>query len=391
MNWLEKYHEYTKEFEAVKHFHEWGALYVVASALSSRCWTNLGAGRIFPNIYVILVAPPAVARKGEVIGTAESLLLPLEEEMLVYTSAESITNAKLFDDLVLSKALIEIDGNSYEHMGLSATSAELGSFVKVGERDLVNTLIELFDGKRRHRHATRKDGAKVLRNVVLNMLAGTTPEFFKGLEFEARIRSGFTSRCIFQHAEARRWNKSDPYINKKLHGELVDDLRKMTTIYGHIPLTTEAQEYYQNWYENMPIRPDVIPPLIPYYGRKQTHVRKVAMLFTAMDIVEGAHQETEIEHIKKAESVVESAEKYMSGAFMKAGRNDDMANITDIITTLQFAMKWLSRSEIMKKHFCDMVPETVSQILGYLYADMGVIEQRTLGGKLYYRWKGEKK
>lgn len=398
MTWLETYHEYTKEHEAIKVFHEWAGLFCLSSALSGRCWTDLGFGRIFPNLYIILVGPPAKPRKSEAIKTACSLLEPLEEELLVWTSSESITYQKLFDDLQDTKTLIEIEGHPHEYMGLSAMSSELGSFVKRGEIDLINALIELYDGKGRHRHGTRGSGTVVLRNAALNILAATTPRFFEGFEFESHVRTGFTSRCLFLYAETRRFNKSNPTINLELKAQLVLGLRRITEFFGLIPLSPEADEYYQNWYEKLPLNPEVIPPLIPYYGRKQTHLRKVAMLCTVMDMLNGRVQVTEIEHIKKAEVIIERAEKYMIGAFAGAGESNELNAINKLIATLQMVPPpgWISRQEIMNKHYTEIpldenVSGSIPRILGSLVTQMGVVEQRILlGGKLYYRWKGEK-
>lgn len=392
MTWLEMYHEYTKEAEPIRAYHEWAGLFCISSALSTRCWTNLGFGKIYPNLYVVLVGEPAKTRKGAAIEIASSMLRPLEDEFLLYTSSESITGPKLVHDMQETKTMVEIDGKPYEFMGLAATSSELGTFLKRNADDLVTLLIELFDGKARYRHGTIKHDTKHLKNTCLNMLAGTVPSFFQATGFGSHVDTGLTSRCIFIHAENRRWNKADPYINEKLQIEIIGQLRRMTEIYGLIPLSPDANKFFNAWYGELPQNPNVLPALMPYYGRKQMHVRTVAMLCTAMDIVKGAKQATEIKHIRSAIEIVERAEERMAPVFKKTGRVVGLRDIDDIKETVKGASDWISYGDIVRKHHYDIsmdpnVPGGIMNILDNLVNTLKVVERKPEGKQHVYRWK----
>lgn len=393
MTWLEMYHEYTKEAEPITAYHEWAGLFCISSALSARCWTNLGFGKIYPNLYVVLVGLPAKTRKGAAIEIACSMLQPLEDEFLIYTSSESITGPKLIHDMQETKTMVEIDDKPYEYMGLAATSSELATFLKRNADDLVTLLIELFDGKAKYRHGTIKHSTKHLKNTCLNMLAGTVPSFFQATGFEAHINTGLTSRCIFIYADDRRWNKADPYIDEKLHLELIGQLRKMTEICGLIPLSHDANKYFNLWYEKLPQNPKVIPALMPYYGRKQMHVRTVAMLCTAMDIVKGAKQVTEIKHLQSAIEIVKRAEELMAPVFKKTGRVVGLKDIDDIKETVKKAKGWITYGDIVRKHHYDIsmdpnVPGGIMNILDNLVNTLKVVERKTEGKQLMFRWRG---
>lgn len=395
MTWLEMYHEYTKEAEPIKAYHEWAALFCISSALSTRCWTNIGFEMIYPNLYVVLVGPPGDPRKSATIRIAGSLLNPIFDEMLLYEAPHDITAAKLVTGMVNTKTMIEVEGSPYEFMGSTAMCSEIGTFIKAHADDLVRFLIELYDGRAKYEKGTMKDGTKILKNVSLNMLAATTPSFFEKIDFSENVANGFSSRVIFQYAETRRFNKMFPEYNLGLKEKLVNGLRKLTEISGFFKLSPECKEYCQAWYESLPLRPTVIQGLIPYYGRKQTHVRKIAMLCTAMDMLNGAPQVTEIKHIEEAKKIINRAEERMGTVFKKTGRVAGLKDINDIKETVKNANGWIAYGDIVRKHHYDIsmdpnIPGGIQNILDNLVNTLKVIERKTEGKQHMYKWKGNK-
>jgi hypothetical protein len=400
LNWIDKYLNYTKEHESVKIFHKWVGISCVASALSRKCWTRLGFDYIYPNMYIILVGPPAHPRKTGAMNVALDLIIPLEDEALLHTSSESVTMAKLYDDLHAVTESINIGEQPYSYSALMAQSTELGSFIKANEHLLVGLLIELYDCKMRQRHGTRSKGTVPLKNCCLNILGATTPSFFEGMNFDERVRTGFTSRCIFIYSQTRRFNKPDGKFSDAVREELVKELTQLSqNVRGMIPLSSSGTEAFNRWYDAQELTPDVAPVLVPYYGRKQTHVRKVAMLYTAMDVIHGAAQETTEAHVYMAIETLDEVEKYMIQAYKGAGRAASKHDIEDIIATIQNHRHrhpgreegWLAKATIIKKHFVDIDPLDIVAILNTLYADMKMLERRYERKDFYYRWKGEKK
>ena len=95
-NWLDTYMEFTENTEPARQFQLWSAFAVISSVLQRKCWLKLGRITVYPNLYVVLVAPPGVARKSQSIIFATEFLSAIPE---VAVSADSITREALLDDL----------------------------------------------------------------------------------------------------------------------------------------------------------------------------------------------------------------------------------------------------------------------------------------------------
>ena len=73
-DWLGTYIEYTKETESAPIFHRWVGLSILAAAMSKKVWLNLGRIKVFPNLYIVLVAEPGIARKSQAISYGIELM-----------------------------------------------------------------------------------------------------------------------------------------------------------------------------------------------------------------------------------------------------------------------------------------------------------------------------
>ena len=74
MKWLEKYLEYTEDQESPSIFHLWVGLSLISAVLGRRVWIDRGYYFLFPNLYVVLVAGSARARKSTALGIGVGLL-----------------------------------------------------------------------------------------------------------------------------------------------------------------------------------------------------------------------------------------------------------------------------------------------------------------------------
>ena len=73
-NWLDAYCEYTTDTESAPIFHKWVGLSMLAGVLRKKVWLSLGRIKIFPNLYVVLVAEPGVSRKSQSISYGVDIL-----------------------------------------------------------------------------------------------------------------------------------------------------------------------------------------------------------------------------------------------------------------------------------------------------------------------------
>ena len=66
-DWINSYLDYTFNTESAKIFHKWVALSMIAAVLRKKAHLSLGRIKIYPNMYVVLVADPGRARKSQAI------------------------------------------------------------------------------------------------------------------------------------------------------------------------------------------------------------------------------------------------------------------------------------------------------------------------------------
>ena len=119
--------EYTKETEPAKQFHTWVGLSAIASALRKKIWFRFGRIRIHPNIYVVLVSEPGVARKTQAITYGEEII---GEVSAIVTSADAITPQAMLEDLEMAKTEEVLpNGTTLTHNSLCVTSGEFESFL----------------------------------------------------------------------------------------------------------------------------------------------------------------------------------------------------------------------------------------------------------------------
>ena len=71
--WISAYEQLTADLPSPLVFRRWAAIAGISMSLERRCWIGAGASRIYPNLYILLVANPGVG-KDMAIGPLRDLL-----------------------------------------------------------------------------------------------------------------------------------------------------------------------------------------------------------------------------------------------------------------------------------------------------------------------------
>ena len=96
-HFLRDYVTYNEGTEIPSTFALWCGLAGVSAALGRRVWIDMGPFTIFPNLYVVLVAPSARNRKSTAIGLIENMLREVRPKINII--AQSITPQAMIDAL----------------------------------------------------------------------------------------------------------------------------------------------------------------------------------------------------------------------------------------------------------------------------------------------------
>lgn len=347
MDWIRTYIQHTKKHEAPELFHLWCAVAAIAAALERKVWTRLMLEKLYPNMYIILVAPPGRCRKNSAISVASKLVGQLKGVSLC---SEKITPEALIHSLSRSESSYHIDTRLYTHSSLTSVAKELDTFFSCNPEGMLELLTDIFDSQS-HDHwtyETKTSGTDEIRGVWFNLLAGTTPSFFAKPIIRAGIGGGFTSRCIFVYQDKRRGRSLE--CDNSLESELADGLAKIHKMQGEFRKTTEAKKFFDDWYLPLPDEIPTIEALMPYYERKHAHVLKLAMIIAA------SHGCASIQtiDIEEALRMLEMTEIYMPMVYRGVGgtgRDFTAFDIERVLVQIENSRQPLSRQEIINTNY----------------------------------------
>lgn len=319
-NWLQSYMQYSSHSEAPDTFHFWTGVSVVAGALRARVWIDMGYFRWVPNFYIIFVAPPGIVSKSTTANIGMRLLRAVPG---ITFGPAAVTWQSLVQSLAASTEGIDLpDGTTVPMSAITIVSSEFGTFLNPNDRDMVDVLVDLWDGQIGvWEKATKTMGSDRIVNPWINILACTTPAWIAGNFPEYMIGGGFASRTVFVYADQKRCliaypKKNLPQDHLVLRQKLVHDLEIISTeLVGEYTLTDEAINWGEDWYEKHHegiTKTDPNDRFAGYLARKQTHIHKLAMIISA---VEGDTLTITEEQLSFAEQMVSSSEASMPQVF----------------------------------------------------------------------------
>jgi len=325
--------EYASYGEAPSHLYFWVGAATVAGALRRKVWIDQAYFRWFPNLYVIIVAPPGIVSKSTTANIGMKLL-------------KQVPGIQFGPAVITWQALVQAFGSTtegFEHNGevhtmsaMTISSSEFGNLLNPHDKDMVDMLVNLWDGESFQKR-TKMSGNDEVVNPWLNIIACTTPDWIAGSFPEYMIGGGFTSRCVFVYAEEKEKYVAypglsvPPDITSKAQS-LVHDLEYISmNLCGEYKLTPAAVKLGEDWYQrHYRIEAKQLDPAAygGYVARKQTHTHKLAMLLAASQRDELVITDTDLH---AAINMVSDLEKEMPKVFDKIGMKNEAVNLERMI------------------------------------------------------------
>lgn len=289
-NWLAEYLHLTERLEAKEQLHMWTALCVMSASLRRRVWLEMDYGTVFPNLYVIIVAESAKARKSTATDNGYNLLRDALPEMRIMQ--DSMTSQGLIKALNRPTQVIRDDKIQEElHSDVAIFAdevANLFSYDKVRSSQLVIFLTRTYTCPAVYDHTTVRDSIVRLHNLYPVLLGATDPRNLKVLPPDAV--GGLTGRLIWVIEGDRRannpgWKKDDrAHLEKILLREyLIHDLRRISNLQGEMHAEESAMKMYDNWYEELSKKDSKDPDTDAFYHRCHVTALRVAMLFSVSE------------------------------------------------------------------------------------------------------------
>lgn len=329
--------QYTRHLEAPDIFHFWAGVATIAGALEGKVWIDMGYWKWRPNFFIIFVAPPGIVSKSFTIGIGEEMLRQVEG---IHFGPNSVTWQALTTSFLESTKRVEIPGQpDYLMSAVTITASELGTLIDPRNRELIDVLVDLWDGRSvPWKRKTKAEGDSSISNPWLNIIGATTPSWMSENFPEYAIGGGFTSRTVFVYADRKRTFTAYPQKHiseedRKLHNCLLHDLRQVATMAGEFRISEEAFAWGEEWYRShWESKGGVSERMAGYKARKQTHIHKLAMVLSA---ARDNELTIELADLTAAAELLTSLEEEMPRVFSQVSDNQKVKYATALVTIIR--------------------------------------------------------
>lgn len=271
--WLGAYMRYTQWQEPCSSYHFLCGAAILGACVGRNVWFDAGGSFLYPNLWCLLVGPPARARKTTAILLASNLLRKTD---LMPITPVKISASRLFQRL-----------SETPHMFVAAD--ELANFLgkKNYQEEIATSLTTVMDARDNFEYDTNAHGQCKSENMVLSALLGSTPEWLLEKVDSAVLAGGVGSRLIYCYrTDRRRFGRpyEAAYHRKEiqvLEEQLLSELKiKSKTLKGQFQLSEDASDWYDEWYEYTCDRQTLSPELQHFIERKSDHLLRLAFILT---------------------------------------------------------------------------------------------------------------
>ena len=363
-DWLAEYVSYNSFNEAPDHFHFWTGVSTIAAALRRRVWLDMGYFQWTPNFYIILVAPPGVATKSTTIGTGQRFLLNMPD---IHIGPQSLTWQALLAELSdVAEGVPLEDGTIHTMSAVSFFLSELGTCMNFGDKQLIDTLIDLWDGKPGvWNRRTLMRGREGVVNPWVNIIACTTPAWIADNIPKRIVAGGFSARCIWLFADSKKAYVAYPKLvmqgNSKQSTLLAEDLAEISKLFGEFKMTPEAIALGEHWYEENAKMLGASPNELVngFRARKQTHVHKLAMVISASRRDDLLITEDDL---RRAITIIDSLEPGMLRVFHSLYATEQMQGAEEIVGLVR-QNKRMRKAEVYQHFFHRMTAKEFDDLI----------------------------
>ena len=330
--WLDAYVEYADAISPMtpRNFHTAAGLWLAAVAIARRLRVPMLFGNVFPNIFVIWLAPTTLFRKTTGLGVAQRMARRTFPHLLAApdTTPEALVSELAGQEPVNLEELPEEDQESWrrgrDHSGqrgwildeMSSLLARAGRKYGTG---LIEELLSFYDCTDHYRRRTQSKGITNVRASYLSLLGASTPTAMqKHLLDDGLWNCGWWPRFALLTPERER-----PVWQRPRESTGASDLeRDMLRLYEALPKPTWPDPptarkvslgpgVYETWsVYNKALAYDLLTPdldrrLYGTYGRLPMQALKVAVILAALDWRSGTAPVIELPHMARALDITE--------------------------------------------------------------------------------------
>lgn len=278
---IEEYLKYTEPQESPTDFHLWCAIGIVSAAMGRNCYLDRKFFKLFPNLYIVLVAESGMLHKSTATGLATRLF------------QEIVPERRVFAQKATTEAMIGFLNAEYKKVGSSMGFLHASEFSvffgkSINDPTILQTLTDWYDCPEHWRYETKARDVEEANKIAVTMLAGTTPEWIRTSLPADALGGGFGGRLVFVHRD-KTDKAPNPFPEDSDSPESIQakencmaDLRQIADLRGQFTWTPRGKSAYQEWYEDIYVPGEKdIHSFKGYYARKRDTMIKLAMILSA--------------------------------------------------------------------------------------------------------------
>lgn len=200
-HFIEEYTEYQYRNIAFvpKSYHRSVALFLVSAMLNQNVNIELVRGRVYPNIWIMLLGPPSSTKKTTAIGKGESIM-PINKPSM---KLEKVNIGKFTIEGIVGE--FDRIANKNRDIDCYAIQDEFGQLLSLlanpKTAELKDFLCKVYDVEMNNYKLTYKNMKKVkpLQNIYMPMLVATTPARLRETVSMKEIETGIPTRFIYNY------------------------------------------------------------------------------------------------------------------------------------------------------------------------------------------------
>jgi len=413
------YFQYVNKTEPPLIFHRWCMLTSIGAMLGRQYWLPFGTGRIFPNMYTMLLGNPGT-RKTTAVTRARKLITGAgydsfahertsKEKFLLDLSGAADDEGYDFRPRTKSKAASTLTGledlfgkepvvTDRSPKEVFIVADEFNEFVGPGNVEFLSMLGVLWDWDdetRMYRQRTKTSKSVDIFQPTISILSGNTHASFQAAFPPQAVGQGFLSRLLLIYGDRPRAKYAFPeapseHLTQLLTERLVAIRKKVVGPATVHPAAKEAlSRIYSSW-------PELDDNRFQYYSsRRYTHLLKWCLLFSA------ARCSTEILEfdVLYANTCLTYAESLMPKAMGEFGKSRDSEASTKLMQELYRASRPVPIPKIIELLSHDLeTPKAITELLQKLatsnriqYVAQGAgylpVQKRVDSSRLYVDFK----
>lgn len=368
-NWLHTLAEYVEDTESPRQFWSWAGIFTLNAALQRRVWLPYGLDQLYPNLFIMIVAPPGRCRKGSPVSFAKKILGKASYPLFADSPTKRALTKQLHE--LASTQTFMYEGLPHSQCPISLISKELSSFLAVDPKSMIEVLTDLFDSHDEWEYRTSEKGTDKLYGLCVNCLFATTPSWMAGNLPEEAIGGGFTSRFVLvSGSEKYKHVPRPPEPDGAIYKRLLNDLMHIGSITGGFVWGPGAGAFFDKWYLSIEAKVKSTHDERLHGFLERMHI---LALKTAMGIHIAYSDELilEVTDLKAAIALLEQALVDAPRALSSQGRSFTAVDIDRILGQVK-QLGTTSFGELMRFNYRNVTKSQLEEVLGALTA-MGAI------------------